>query len=206
MSTATIYAHRFDAANDETSGIIGGQESDVPAYWRTSVDIARAWEAALTDAPTPRTRKIALRTAMVMSADAGSIFDVLSGLVRRGLGGAVAGGAQFISWIYARDFSRAIAFLIARDDLSGVFNLAAPEPLPQREFMAALRAAWGVSLGLPATRWMAAVGAFFLRTDPELVLKSRRVVPGRLLQAGFTFEHPTWPGAARELVARSRDP
>lgn len=202
MSTATIYAHRFDAANDEAAGIIGGNESDAPGYWRASIDIARAWERALTEAHTPRTRKLALRTAMVMSPDAGSIFDVLSGLVRRGLGGSVAGGRQYISWIHARDFSRAVAFLIARDELSGVVNLAAPEPLPQREFMTALRAAWGVPIGLPATRWMAAIGAFLLRTDPELVLKSRRVVPGRLLEAGFSFEHPTWPAAAIDLVAR----
>jgi NAD dependent epimerase/dehydratase family enzyme len=139
---------------------------------------------------------------MVMSPDPASVFDVLSGMVRRGLGGSIAGGRQWISWIHDRDFTRAIDFLIAREDLSGAVNLAAPEPLPQREFMAALRAAWGVPLGLPATRWMAAVGAFFLRTDPELVFKSRRVVPGRLQGAGFIFEHPSWPEAARDLVAR----
>jgi uncharacterized protein (TIGR01777 family) len=205
MSTATIYAHRRDAANDETTGIIGGDEADAPAYWRRSVEIALAWEAALAEATTPRTRKVALRTAMVMSPDRGGIFDVLLGLVRRRLGGAVGSGDQFVSWIQDRDFVRAVDFLIARDDLAGPVNLAAPEPLPQRAFMSALRAAWGTRVGLPATRWMAAIGAFVLRTDTELLLKSRRVVPGRLLDAGFAFEAPAWPAAAQELVARWRD-
>ena len=83
-------------------------------------------------------------------------------------------------------------------------NLAAPNPLPQRDFMAALRAACGARIGLPATRWMAEIGAFFLRTDTELTFKSRRVVPGRLLAAGFGFEWPDWPAAARDLVTRWR--
>lgn len=204
MSTATIYAHRFDAPNDELTGQIGGDEADVPAYWRRSIDIARAWEQTLNDADTPRTRRVALRTAMVMSPDRGGIFDVLLGLARSGLGGAVAGGRQFVSWIHDADFVRTIDFLIARDDLDGAINLTATNPLPQREFMAALRAACGSRLGLPATRWMAELGAFVLRTDTELLLKSRRVVPTRLLDAGFHFEHPEWSSAARDLVTRWR--
>jgi uncharacterized protein (TIGR01777 family) len=202
MSTATIYAHRFDAANDEAEGRIGGDEPDVPRYWRTSIEIARAWEAAQAEAETPGTRKVALRTAMVMSPDRDSVFDVLCGLARRGLGGPIAGGRQFMSWIHERDFARALLFLVARDDLAGPINVAAPNPLPQRAFMAALRAALGVRLALPATKWMLEIGALFLRTDTELVLKSRRVIPGRLTAAGFDFELPDWPAAARELVAR----
>lgn len=204
MSTATIYAHRFDAPNDELTGQLGGDEPDAPSYWKRSVDIARAWEQALYEAHTPRTRRVALRTAMVMSPDLGGSFDVLLGLARRGLGGAVAGGHQFVSWIHDADFARAIDFLIARDHLDGAINLAAPNPLPQRAFMAALRAACGRSIGLPATRWMAEIGAFVLRTDTELLLKSRRVVPGRLLGAGFRFDQPDWPSAARDLVSRWR--
>lgn len=204
MSTATIYAHRFDAPNDEATGQIGGDEPDTPAYWKLSIDIARAWEQALRDANTPRTRRVALRTAMVMSPDRGGIFDVLLGLVRAGLGGPVAGGRQFVSWIHDADFVRVIDFLIARDDLDGAVNLAAPEPVPQRDFMAVLRAAWGRRIGLPATRWMAELGAFLLRTDTELLLKSRRVVPTRLLDAGFRFEHSSWPAAAQDLVDRWR--
>lgn len=204
MSTATIYAHRFDAANDEATGRIGGDEPGAPAYWKLSIDIARAWEQALHDASTPRTRRVALRAAMVMSPDRGGIFDVLLGLVRAGLGGAVAGGRQFVSWIHDADFVRAIDLLIARDDLDGAVNLAAPGPLPQREFMAELRAIWGRRIGLPATRWMAELGALVLRTDTELLLKSRRVVPGRLLDAGFRFDQPGWSAAAHDLVDRWR--
>ena len=204
MSTATIYAHRFDAANDEATGLIGGDEPGVPAYWRFSVDLARSWEQAQAEATTPATRKVALRTTMVMSPDRGGVFDVLLGLTRRGLGGPIAGGRQWLSWIHGGDFVRAVSLLIERADISGPVNLAAPHPLPQRAFMAALRAAWGRRVGLPVTRWMAEIGAFFLRTDTELVLKSRRVAPGRLLDAGFAFEFPEWPAAAADLVARWR--
>jgi uncharacterized protein len=158
----------------------------------------------LAEANTPHTRKLALRTAMVMSADRGGIFDVLSGLVRCGLGGAMAGGKQYMSWIHGNDFVRAIEWLIEHEDLEGPVNLAAPAPLPQAEFMRALRTAWRAPVGLPATKWMAAIGAFFLRTDTELTFKSRRVVPGRLLASGFRFSHPDWPSAALNLVAARR--
>jgi uncharacterized protein (TIGR01777 family) len=204
MSTATIYAHRFDAANDEHSGRIGGGEPDVPAYWAYSVEIARNWEAAQDRAATPGTRKVALRSAMVMSPDRGGVFDVLSRLARLGLGGPVAGGRQYISWIHEQDFIRAIRFLIDRDDLTGAVNLAAPGPLPQRDFMRELRAAWRIPVGLPATGWMAEIGAFALRSDTELLLKSRRVTPGRLIDAGFTFNHPQWRTAATDLTSRRR--
>jgi uncharacterized protein (TIGR01777 family) len=202
MSTATIYAHRLEAPNDETTGRMGGDEPDAPRDWRFSIDIARAWESAQQQANTPRTRKVALRAAMVMSPDPGGILDVLLGLVRAGLGGAIAGGWQFVSWIHEGDFVRAVEFLVGRENITGAVNLAAPNPLPQREFMAALRDAAGVRVGLPAARWMVAIGAFFLRTETELVLKSRRVVPGRLLDAGFSFEFPEWPLAARDLLKK----
>jgi len=204
MSTATIYAHRFDAPNDETTGRIGGGEPGAPEAWRFSVQIAQAWERAQQESTTPRTRQVALRTSMVMSPDRGGIFDLLSGLTRAGLGGSIAGGRQLISWIHERDFARAVLFSIEREELSGAVNLTAPNPLPQREFMALLRAAWGTRLGLPAAAWMVEIGALFLRTESELPLKSRYVIPGRLLEAGFRFELPDWPEAARELVERWR--
>jgi len=200
MSTATIYAHRFDGPNDEATGIIGGSEPDAPALWRRSIEIAQAWEGALAEADTPRTRRVALRSAMVMSPDRGGILDVLLGLVRRGLGGTAGSGEQFVSWIHHRDYVNALALLIRRDDIAGAVNLASPKPLPYRDFMKALRDAWGARIGLPATEWMLAIGAFAMRTETELVLKSRRVVPGRLLGAGFAFEYPDWPHAARDLV------
>ncbi|OIJ66412.1 DUF1731 domain-containing protein [Streptomyces mangrovisoli] len=205
MSTATIYAHRHDAPNDEANGVIGGAEPGVPGYWSYSVDIARAWEREQERADTPHTRKVALRSAMVMSPDRGGVFDVLLGLARLGLGGPVAGGAQYVSWIHDRDFVRAVEYLTAREDIEGPVNLAAPEPLPQRLFMHALRTAWGVPVGLPATRWMAELGALALRSDTELLLKSRRVVPGRLLAEGFRFDHPRWQDAADDLVRRVRE-
>jgi uncharacterized protein (TIGR01777 family) len=204
MSTATIYAHRFDAAHDEATGVIGGSEAGVPDYWAYSVEIAKNWERAQAEAQTPATRTVALRSAMVMSPDRGGVFDVLSRLARLGLGGPVSGGAQYVSWIHDEDFVRAVEFLIARDDLEGPVNLASPGPLPHRDFMRVLRTAWGIPVGLPATRWMAQLGAFALRSDTELLLKSRRVVPGRLRAAGFAFAYPEWERAATSLVQRAR--
>ncbi len=202
-STATIYAHRYDAANDET-GPLGGDEPGVPATWRFSTEVAKAWEQAFEECETPGTRHIKLRSAIVLSPDRGGIFDVLLGLARRGLGGTSGDGRQFVSWIHHGDFVGAIRWLLDHPEFRGVVNLTAPAPLPNADFMRALREAWGTRIGLPATRWMLEVGALFLRTETELVLKSRRVVPGRLLEAGFVFDHPSWPEAARELCAAWR--
>jgi uncharacterized protein (TIGR01777 family) len=204
MSTATIYAHRFDAPNDEATGVLGGDEPDAPRCWRPSIAIAKAWEAELANASTPRTRKVALRTAIVMIPDKGGPFDILTRLTRLGLGGALAGGRQFVSWIHDCDLARSVLWLLERDEFDGAVNLAAPNPLPQRDFARGLREACGAPLGLPATKWMLEAATFVLRTETELVLKSRRVVPRRLLDVGFVFEFPEWPAAARDLVARRR--
>lgn len=204
-STATIYAHRYDAANDELTGIIGGSEADAPDTWKFSIDVARAWEQAANEAETPGTRKVLMRSAMTMSPDRDGIFDVLLGLVRKGLGGTSGDGKQYLSWIHEQDFIRAVYWLIEHDELSGPVNLAAPEPLPNKDFMRVLREAWGMPIGLPATKLMLEIGAVFLRTETELVLKSRRVVPTKLLEAGFEFEFPTWEQAARDLCRRWRE-
>ena len=208
MSTATIYADRSDEpgnpANDEATGVIGGEESHTPLYWEYSVRIARHWEAAQAEADLPSTRRVALRTAMVMSPDRGGVFDVLLGLTRLGLGGPVAGGRQYVSWIHDADFVAAVTFLL-ESDLAGPVNLVAPGPVPQAELMTGLRHAWGGwagRVGLPATAGMAGLGAWAMRSDPELLLKSRRVIPGRLRDAGFSFAYPTWSAAAEDLVAR----
>lgn len=210
MSTATIYADRSNEpgnpANDEATGVIGGEESHTPLYWEYSVRIARRWEEAQAEADLPSTRRVALRTAMVMSPDRGGVFDILLRLARLGLGGPVAGGRQYVSWIHDADFVAAVTFLL-ESELAGPVNLAAPDPLPQAELMAGLRHAWGgwaSRVGLPATAAMAGLGAWAMRSDPELLLKSRRVIPGHLRDAGFGFAHPTWTGAAEDLVARSR--
>lgn len=204
-STATIYAHRFDAPNDEITGIIGGNEPDAPDTWNFSIDVAKAWEQAANEAETPRTRKILLRSAMTMSPDAGGIFDVLLNLVRKGLGGTSGDGRQYLSWIHDADFIRSIYWLVEHEELSGAVNLAAPNPLPNREFMKILRDAWGTKIGLPATELMLEIGAFFMQTETELVLKSRRVVPTRLLESDFEFEFPDWENAARDLCRRWRE-
>ena len=202
-ATATIYAHRYDAPNDEATGILGGTEPGVPETWRFSVDVANRWERALADVGTlPATRTVLLRKSMVMSPDRGGVFDVLLGLVRRGLGGRQGNGRQFVSWIHEHDFARAIGRLIDDESLAGPVNLASPGPLPNADFMRGIREAWGIGFGLPATEWMMELGAIALRTETELILKSRRVVPGRLLGAGFRFEHPEWAEAARELCGR----
>lgn len=203
-STATIYAHRFDAANDEATGILGGAEPGSPSTWRFSIDVAKAWEETLAEAETPRTRKVALRSAMTMSPDPGSVFEVLSRLVRFGLGGRAGSGRQFVSWIHEADFVRSVDWLIRNDDVEGPVNLAAPNPLPYSEFMAALRRAWSMPIGIPAPEWLLEIATAVLRTESELVLKSRRVVPGRLLNYGFKFDYPDWATAARELAGRSR--
>lgn len=203
-STATIYAHRYDAPNDEATGILGGREEMVPETWRFSIDVATSWEQAAQAFELPNTRQVLMRSAIIMSPDRGGAFDVLLGLVRYGLGGRNGDGRQYVSWIHDRDFLRAVAFLIEHDEIEGPVNLASPHPLPNEEFLRTLRHAWGRRFGLPATEWMLELGAFLLRTETELILKSRRVVPGRLSQAGFAFEFPNWEKAASDLCRRWR--
>jgi NAD dependent epimerase/dehydratase family enzyme len=145
-----------------------------------------------------------LRTALVFGPAPGSVFATLSHLVRAGLGGTQGNGRQLVSWMHESDYARALEFLIAHEEIDGPVNLSAPHPLPNREFMAALREAWEMPNGLPAPAVLLTIGMFFLRTEPELVLKSRYVVPGRLLDAGFQFEFPTWPEAAADLVRQWR--
>ncbi len=203
-STATIYRHALDRPMDEFTGELGGGEVGAPDTWNFSIDVAKGWEEAFFSTATPRTRKVALRSAMTFSPDAGGVFDVFLGLVRHGLGGTTGRGTQYVSWIHEVDFVRAVEWLIAEEGFAGVVNLAAPNPLPNRAFMEALREAWGIEFGLPSAEWMVEVGTWAMRTESELVLKSRRVVPGRLLEAGFEFRFAEWGEAARELVGRWR--
>lgn len=203
-STATIYAHRFDAANDDVTGIIGGNEPDVPDTWNFSIDVATSWERAANEIETPRTRKVLMRSAITLSPDRDGIFDVLLGLVRRGLGGTAGDGKQYISWIHDQDFVRSVYWLIEHEELSGPVNLASPCPLANKDFMRILRDTWGASFGLPAPKWMLEIGAVLMRTETELILKSRRVVPTRLLESGFEFEFPHWEQAARDLCRKWR--
>lgn len=203
-STATIYRHAFDRPMDEATGEIGGKETGAPPTWRFSIDVATSWEEAFFSSPASGTRKIALRSAMVMSPDRGGVFDTLLRLVRFRFGGTSGSGRQFVSWIHDRDFLNSIDFLMAHDDLDGAINLASPNSVPNAEFMAALRKAWGVRIGLSAAEWMLEFGAIFIQTETELILKSRRVIPGRLLAHGFHFDFSEWAIASQELVERWR--
>ncbi len=198
-STATIYSHRYDDANDEATGILGGEEVNVPETWRFSIDVAKKWEQAAKEVEVPGTRKVFMRTAVVMHPEANSAFNILYVMVRRGLGGKNGDGRQYVSWIHGHDFLQAVRFLIDHP-LEGPINIAAPNPLPNREFMQHFREAVGVKLGLPATNRMLELAAILLRTETELILKSRRVVPGKLQNAGFEFQYPEWKSAVRDLV------
>ncbi len=216
-SAATIYKRVLDENGidlpvSEATGEMSRDHREPSAERWTlrrgfSARVARDWEAAFFAAETPRTRKLALRSAVVLSPTHGSAFGVLSHLVRASLGGTQGSGRQFVCWIHEADYARAVEFLIAHEELEGPINMTAPTPIVNRDFMAALRWAWDVPNGLPAPALAIKLGAIFLRTEPELVLQSCRSVPGRLLDAGFEFEFPEWPQAAENLVRqwKSRD-
>jgi hypothetical protein len=195
-STATIYLHTFGPAHDE-SGAVGSAPEANDAF---SIEVAKAWEEEFRRAATPSTRKVVMRTAMVFGPEPGGVHDVLRRLTRLWMGGRMGNGLQYVSWLHADDLVRAVEWLIANPRASGIYNLCAPAPLTNMEMMAAFRRVYGRRFGLPASRWMLELGAFFLRTETELVLKSRRVVPGRLLAEGFDFRHSTIESALRALA------
>ena len=201
-STATIYAHTLNALFDEKNGVIGGHEDNVPDYWAYSVAIARAWESTLLAADTPNTRKVALRTGFTMSPDKGGVFDRLAQLAVKGLGGPLDGGGQYISWIGDVDFVRAIMHCITDTRIEGPVNLVTPKPVTDKEFMGLLARETGAPFTFPIPKWMARIGCVWLKTDIELMLKSRRVIPQKLMDTGFTFEHPDWHTTCPEFVAR----
>lgn len=198
-STATIYSHRYDAPNDEITGIPGSLDTQSPSTWRFSIDVAESWEKAVDEYKLPSTRVVKLRTSMVMGPAKGGVFDVFVGLAQKGLGGTLGDGRQFVSWIHEEDFIRAILWIIESQSISGPVNICAPHPLPNSDFMRELRQVCRVPFGLPASKWMLEIGTFFMRTETELILKSRRVVPSRLIDSGFTFNHPTWARAVEDL-------
>lgn len=203
-STATIYRHALDRPMDEKTGEFGGNEPGAPDTWNFSIQVAKDWETTFFKTDTPQTRKVAMRSAITFSPVPGNAFAALSNLVRVGLGGTQGNGRQWVSWIHEDDFARAIEFLIAREELDGPVNIASPNPERNREFMAILREAWEMPNGIWTPAPLLQLGALFMRTETELVLKSRRVIPTRLLEAGFTFDFPNWPYAAQDLVQKWR--
>jgi uncharacterized protein (TIGR01777 family) len=199
-STATIYKHSVDKPMDENAEMAATAD----AKDEFSVEVAMAWESAFFEVPTPKTRKAALRISMVLVDEPGSVFPVLRSLVKRGLGGAQAGGQQYVSWIHHEDFSRAVDYALTHEDVAGGLNVAAPNPITNQEMMRVLRGVCHMPIGLPAARWMMEIGAFFMRTETELMLKSRRVVPGKLLTRGFEFRFSEFEAAVRELEMKIR--
>jgi NAD dependent epimerase/dehydratase family enzyme len=187
---------------DEATGEFGGTEGGRMASWKFSIEVATAWESAFFAAAIPGVRQVALRSAMTAIADT-SWLGKLAHLSRFGLGGAAGPGTQYMSWIHETDFILAVEFLIAHNDIAGPVNLAAPHPVPNDAFMQALREAAGVRFGPRMPEWMLRLGARLIGTEAELVLKSRRVVPGRLLAAGFAFRFPEWTEAVQELLWRA---
>jgi uncharacterized protein (TIGR01777 family) len=189
-ASATIHRHAEDKPmNDDNIEFGDG----------FSVDVCKKWEAAFEKCLTPSTRKIALRISMVLGRNAG-VLPVMLKLARRGLGGTMGNGKQYMSWIHEKDFAGIIAACIKHEEWEGTFNCSAPEPIPNKAFMQLIRKAAGVSFGLPASVWMLEIGAFFLRTETELVLKSRRVVPSRLMQNGFAFQFKNAADALTDLT------
>lgn len=192
LSTATIYRHAEDRAMDQFTGELGSG---------FSVEVARSWEAVTTSFHLPRTRTALLRCAMVMSP-LGGVLPRLVQLTRLGLGGQHGHGGQYVSWIHGTDLCAAVQHILDDPLGAGVYDLAAPEPTTDRYLMEQLRARFRPWIALPQPRWMLELGAWLLRTETELVLKSRRVVPTRLLQEGFRFRYPGITSALVDLLAR----
>jgi len=194
-STATIYKHTYGDPHGE-DGTIGAAPEAKDGF---SIEVATAWEEEFEKAQTPETRKVVLRCAMVFGNEPGGVYEILTRLTRLGLGGKMAEGQQYVSWIHAEDFCRAIEWLIDKPNAEGIYNISAPNPLRNAEMMKILRRTLGMPVGLPAYRWMLEIGTFFMRTETELVIKSRRVIPERLLGEDFSFLFPSLELAVENL-------
>lgn len=188
-STATIYRHSLDKQMDEVDGEIGDD---------FSMNVAKAWEETFFETDAPKTIKTALRTSIVLGKNGGA-FLPLRNLAQWGFGGKQGDGKQFVSWIHERDFARAVDFII-RHKMNGVVNIVAPQPVRNREFMKALRRAMKVPAGLNIGTRLLRIGAKLIGTESELVLKSRNVIPKRLLDAGFRHEFITPKDAFKNLI------
>jgi uncharacterized protein (TIGR01777 family) len=198
--TATIYRHTFGPPHDETSTDFAATAEVKDEY---SVEVARAWERAMAEALTPGTRRVTLRITLVFGTVKGGVFQILRRLARLGLGGRMGSGKQFVSWIHEDDFCRAVEWILNHQELQGPVNLAAPHLLTNTEMMRLFRrVCGGVPFGLPAEKWMMEIGAFVMRTETELILKSRCVAPGKLLADGFAFRFPDMESAVRDLEKR----
>lgn len=191
-ASATIYRHAEDRPQDEYMGEIRDD---------FSVQVCKAWEAAFNTCDLPATRKAVLRTAIVLGHD-GALVPYVR-LTRLGLGGQQGSGRQMFSWVHIDDVCRVVEWLWSNEQAQGVYNVAAPGPVPNKEFMRLLRAVLGIPFGLPAPVWMLKMGAALIGTETELLLKSRWVLPARLQQEGFVFSYPSLRPALQQLLALS---
>ncbi|MDQ8185475.1 TIGR01777 family oxidoreductase [Pelagicoccus sp. SDUM812002] len=193
-ASATIYRHSLETPMDENHGELGDG---------FSVDICRAWEAAFFEDNLTQTRRVALRTSMVLGHGKNSVYPILARIARCGMGGKLGSGEQMVSWIHEADFARAVEFAIDDEEISGTLNVTAPAPLRNSVFMRAIRGAVRIPFGLPHYRPMLEVAAWLLRTETELTLKSRFAVPAKLLKRRFVFYYPFVDEALGDL-ARNR--
>ena len=190
-SSAAIYRYAEDRDMDEANGELGEG---------FSVDVCKKWERAFFSSATQGVRQVALRIAIVLGQDGGAL-QPLKRLVRFGLGGKQGSGNQYFSWIHEQDFVQVVNWVLRNEHAAGVYNLAAPNPLPNQDFMRALREVMGIPFGVPSPKWMLELGARMIGTETELILKSRRVVPGRLLEGSFLFEHVDIKAALQKLIS-----
>lgn len=195
-STTAIWSHGADAEIDETTPLPTGS-----AALPQMTGVASAWEDAASDANAAS--QTILRTSVVFDQDCPA-FDRLAGLARVGAGGAIAGGAQWVSWIHVDDWLKAARAALGLEDVvlpSGVLAVTSPEPVRNRDLMRELRRRLAPrGIGLPAPAWLTRAGAVALRTDPALALTGRRVLPTRLLDAGFEFDYPRLDDALLEIL------
>lgn len=179
-STATIYEFSYSKPMDEETGDIGND---------FSMTVAKKWEKAFFDSPTPKTRKIALRISLVLGKS-GGVIPVLKKLVLFHLGGKQGNGKQKFAWLHETDMLRIIGYCIENNNIKGPINCVSTEIIDNKKFMNTFRKNMKICLGIPTPEFMVHIGAFFMRTEPELILKSRYVVPKKLTDLGFQFEYP----------------
>ncbi|MGJ8549689.1 TIGR01777 family oxidoreductase [Winogradskyella wichelsiae] len=189
MSTSTIYEDSYQKQMTEENGDVGND---------FSMNIAKSWEATFNNIETPHTRKVILRTSIVLGKNGGALIP-LKQLTKFGLGGKQWHGKQKVSWIHETDFARAIDFLI-ENNLNGVFNIVSPKPTTNAKLMTTLRKSFKVPFGIPQPKWLITFGAKLIGTEPELVLKSRNVIPEKLINNGFTFKHQSIGQAISNLT------
>ena len=189
-ASATIYRHTEDRAMTEKNGDYGHG---------FSVDVCQKWERMFYSFDLPSVRKVALRTTIVLGTE-GSAFQPLSQLARVGLGGRQGNGRQMFSWIHVYDFCRAVDFLIHQNTLEGPVNIGSTNAVSNAQLMATLRASLGIDFHINLKKWMLEIGALLIRTQPELVLKSRWIDPEKLRLAGFQWEFPTIDKAVNDLL------